>query len=827
MSERETTLINKPNIGPDTVLNGMFAIDAKLASGGMGEVYRGHNITTGDPVAIKVVLGEFANDETVMGLFFKEAKVLNSLHHPGIVRYSVFSVDPVIGRPYLVMEYVDGLPLSEVIDGKPMPVAETKRLLARLASALDAAHKAGVIHRDISPDNVLLPDGEVSKAKIIDFGIARASNLGSGTLLEGKFAGKYNFVSPEQLGLFGGEVTDVSDVYSLALVAVNVLRGEPMNMNGTPVEVIEKRRNVPNLSGIDAGLRPILELMLQPDPAERKVSMAEIAEWLTPEAERPRSTPRAAPRTQAPRTLITPMPGGDGEPPPDVALPVVPMERGAPAQPFAPEAAASSAPPQPPSEPTVLAPSQPARVPDEHDPIAHIRIETGTGPVSPAAAASAVETPRARRSPLPLLVLIGLVVAGGGAGALYSLGFFGPSQPQVASLPAAPEPPAPASPAAPVPQQVPAAVQPSLPQVAQQPAPEPPEPLPEPEAQTQAQPQTLNAESVAPASAAPAVAAPEQAPEAVSQTVNSGNAAPAVPQPVSVPQAPAQIEAEAPAAAPAVSAQPSAQAVAPAPAQTPQTVEPALQSPATPVTPAPQPSTPQELAVAVPPKTPETLQPQPEEVIGKATDLAGAHISWLSGFNAGDCFFAHALASLPESMEIEGIASDAAPFETLDAAFTGAFGFSPAIQGRLISKAQCGTAEFLTALSRQRQPAVTISLENDRLRNGAALKGSLQNLKREFVVLYLIDNDGFAYRLDPLLKRKGDAGDFEVERIELTGDDPMPQLVLVLSSDRPIPGSLLSEPAQNTLLFRKLAETISVGQMAVDYGFAFFTLGGT
>ena len=812
MSERETTRIDKPNIGADTVLNGMFAIDAKLASGGMGEVYRGHNITTGDPVAIKVVLGEFSNDETVMGLFFKEAKVLNSLHHPGIVRYSVFSVDPVIGRPYLVMEYVDGLSLAEVIDGKPMPVAETKRLLARLASALDAAHKAGVIHRDISPDNVILPGGDVRGAKIIDFGIARASNLGSGTLLEGKFAGKYNFVSPEQLGLFGGEVTEVSDIYSLALVAVNVLRGEPMNMNGTPVEVIEKRRNVPNLSGIDAGLRPILELMLQPDPTDRKVTMAEIAEWLTPEAEKQRSTPRAPPRTQVPGTLITPMPDREGE-----AAPAVPGERTVLAGPSAPEPVSAGTPPPSPSEPTVIVPPPPAPVPEEHDPIAHIRIETGPGTAAPASTAAPVAAAaRSRRSPLPLVALIGLLVAGGAAGALYALGVFDTATPQVASLPAAPETSAPASQPEPQPQAV--ANEPSVPEPAPQaaPVPPPPEPLPEP----QPAPQTVTAESVAP-TPAPAQAAP---PPAVSEAMLPGNA---VPETSPAPQPPTRIEAEAPSAAPAVPAQPSEQAVAPATAQAPQAVQAAPQTSAAPVTPAPQPAAPRELAVAVPPKTQETVQPQPEEVIGKATDLAGAHISWLSGFDAGNCFFAHALASLPESMEIEGIANDAASFEKLDTAFTGAFGFSPAIQGRLISKAQCGTAEFLTALSRLRQPAVSISLENDRLKNGAALRGTLENLKREFTVLYLIDNDGFVYRLDPLLKRKDDAGDFEVERIELTGDDPMPQLVLVLTSDRQIPGSLLSEPAENTLLFRKLAETIAVGQMSVDYGFAFFTLGGS
>ena len=165
----------------------------------------------------------------------------------------------------------------------------------RVAEGLALAHRAGVIHRDLSPDNVILRDGDVSRPKIIDFGIARAANVGDRTLIGNNFAGKYNFVSPEQLGMMNGEVTDRSDIYSLGLVMAASLRGKALDMGGSPVEVIEKRRAVPDLSGVDEDLRPLVESMLQPDPADRPESMAHVAEWLrtmpdSPDADAPEGT---------------------------------------------------------------------------------------------------------------------------------------------------------------------------------------------------------------------------------------------------------------------------------------------------------------------------------------------------------------------------------------------------------------------------------------------------------------------------------------------------------------------------------------------------------
>lgn len=263
--------------GPGTQLSGIYELDERIASGGMGEVWRGHNIQTGDHVAIKIVLPEFARDQTILSLFRKEASILNHLSNDAVVRYHVFTIDPGIARPYLAMEFVNGPSLYDIMRRGPMPIEEARRLCHRLTSGLAAVHEAGAVHRDLSPDNVILPDGRVDRAKIIDFGIARSANVGGETLIGGKFAGKYNYVSPEQVGLFGGEVSEQSDIYSLGLVLAAAMRGKPIDMSGSQVDVVEKRRVVPDLSDIGEEMRPILEAMLQPDPQDRPPHMAEIA----------------------------------------------------------------------------------------------------------------------------------------------------------------------------------------------------------------------------------------------------------------------------------------------------------------------------------------------------------------------------------------------------------------------------------------------------------------------------------------------------------------------------------------------------------------------
>lgn len=281
MTDSERTVIApRSGVVIGTRLNGIYEIERLIATGGMGEVYKGRAIQTGDAVAIKMIRPEMAQNENALTLFRKEAAALHNLYNEAIVRYYVFTIDPATQAPYLAMEFVDGQALSERIGQGPMDFEEVDILRRRIATGLHAAHLVGITHRDVSPDNIILPGGNVARAKIIDFGIAKSSLMGEGTVIGSGFAGKYNYVSPEQLGLEGGEVTPKSDIYSLGLVLAGALAGRPLDMGGTQMQVLEKRRRVPDLSSVDSRMRPLLARMLAPNPDDRPADMAEVAAWL-------------------------------------------------------------------------------------------------------------------------------------------------------------------------------------------------------------------------------------------------------------------------------------------------------------------------------------------------------------------------------------------------------------------------------------------------------------------------------------------------------------------------------------------------------------------
>ncbi|MGE0119204.1 MAG: serine/threonine-protein kinase [Dongiaceae bacterium] len=269
-------------IAPGQLLGHTYRIEALLARGGMGEVYRARHAELDTEHAIKIILPELVDDAKIVDLFRREASVLRTIRHEAIVGYEGVFRDEN-GRLYLVMEFVDGPSLSKVLKQGPMPPPQLRRLRDRLADGLAAAHEKGVIHRDLSPDNVILPGGDIDKAKIIDFGISKLADPEVKTIVGDDFAGKYSYVSPEQVGLYGGRVDARSDIYSLGLVLAAVALGKPLDMGSSPITVVEARRGVPNLERLPRELRDELAAMLQPDPANRPPSMRA----LVPDAVRP------------------------------------------------------------------------------------------------------------------------------------------------------------------------------------------------------------------------------------------------------------------------------------------------------------------------------------------------------------------------------------------------------------------------------------------------------------------------------------------------------------------------------------------------------------
>jgi len=258
------------------VLNHIFEVKRFIAAGGMGKVYEGINVNTEERVAIKVMLPQLAADPNVIGMFRKEARTLTNLRHEALVHYRVLAQEPQLGVLYIVTEYVDGTNLSDQLGRIQPSPAELTALLRRLASGLKAAHALNAIHRDISPDNVLLEGGKLAGAKVIDFGIAKNLDPGSATIVGDGFAGKLSYVAPEQLGDYGRNVGTWTDVYSLALVILAVAQGRNVQMGATLVDAVDKRRAGVDVSGAPESLRPVLSKMLKPNPIDRLQTMEDV-----------------------------------------------------------------------------------------------------------------------------------------------------------------------------------------------------------------------------------------------------------------------------------------------------------------------------------------------------------------------------------------------------------------------------------------------------------------------------------------------------------------------------------------------------------------------
>ncbi len=261
-----------------SVLNHIYEVRRFIARGGMGEVYEGVNVNTDERVAIKVVLPHLSADANVQAMFRKEARTLTRLSHPALVQYRVLANEPVLGVLYIVTDYLDGVGLDQLIGRLKLSQADLLSLMKRLCEGLRVAHDLGAIHRDISPDNILLPGERIESATIIDFGIAKDLESSHATIVGDGFAGKLAFVAPEQFGDFGREIGPWTDIYSLGLVMLAVAGGKNVDMGSTLVEAVDRRRAGPDLAVLPAPLKPLFSRMLAPNPVDRFRSMDEVLE---------------------------------------------------------------------------------------------------------------------------------------------------------------------------------------------------------------------------------------------------------------------------------------------------------------------------------------------------------------------------------------------------------------------------------------------------------------------------------------------------------------------------------------------------------------------
>ncbi len=207
---------------------GRFLITGELGRGGMGAVFRGLDPELGRDVAVKVLLPRPGDDTLAAARsrerFLREARITAKLRHPGIV--AVHEVGESDGRPFLAMDFVDGETLSSLRERGPLPAESVAELVRGVARALEHAHRAGVLHRDVKPQNVLI-DGVTGEPRLVDFGLARQEDAPTEITLTGQLLGTPQYVAPEQARGEKDAVGPAADVYALGGVLYFALTGQP------------------------------------------------------------------------------------------------------------------------------------------------------------------------------------------------------------------------------------------------------------------------------------------------------------------------------------------------------------------------------------------------------------------------------------------------------------------------------------------------------------------------------------------------------------------------------------------------------------------------
>src|SRR5438445_923685 len=257
----------------ETTIDGRYQIVTRIASGGMGEVYRAHDAVLGREVAVKILHTHLAGDRGFVDRFRREARAAAILNHTNIV--GVYDWGLTEGTYFMVMEYVRGLNLRALLteSGRLEP-AQVVEVALPVLSALDHAHGHGIVHRDIKPENILIAqDGVV---KVADFGLARAYAESNVSQAEGTVTGTVQYLAPEQIQ--GDPADPRTDLYALGVVMFELLTGEPPFTGETSMAIAYQHLSsaVPAPSRLDPNVPRALDraLLHAParDPADRPAS---------------------------------------------------------------------------------------------------------------------------------------------------------------------------------------------------------------------------------------------------------------------------------------------------------------------------------------------------------------------------------------------------------------------------------------------------------------------------------------------------------------------------------------------------------------------------
>jgi serine/threonine protein kinase len=262
------------------LLDNRYRLDERIATGGMGDVWRGTDVLLGRVVAVKVLRTAMLSDPEFAARFYGEARMLAAFRHPGVVEvydYNSASASDEDGCAYLVMAYVAGEPLSTMIkDGARLGVAETMSIVAQAADALHAAHQHGTVHRDVKPGNLMVkPNGTVV---LVDFGVARSAAVTSVTGIN-SIVGTALYMAPEQVSK--GDLSPGTDIYALGAVAYQCLAGRPPfdGDNALQVALMHLEDEPPPLpDDVPGVVRDLITRAMAKNPADRFATAAEFAD---------------------------------------------------------------------------------------------------------------------------------------------------------------------------------------------------------------------------------------------------------------------------------------------------------------------------------------------------------------------------------------------------------------------------------------------------------------------------------------------------------------------------------------------------------------------
>lgn len=266
----------------ESAIDGRFQLVGVLGEGGMGKVYRGIQLSINRDVAIKVVREEFAHDPQLRARFEREAQLISSFNHPGIVRLVDFGESD--GRLFLVMEFVNGKPIGELFGGHQFHPRYVLEMARQVASALTEAHSKGVVHRDLKPDNILLSrvtDGTI-QFKVLDFGVARTGS--SNLTAAGTVCGTPEYMPPEQAR--GMTVGPESDLYALGVMMYEMLAGRvPFAGNNAMAIMIKQVKELPPrlkdlAPHVPDDIEELVNALMEKEPADRISSAISLCDTI-------------------------------------------------------------------------------------------------------------------------------------------------------------------------------------------------------------------------------------------------------------------------------------------------------------------------------------------------------------------------------------------------------------------------------------------------------------------------------------------------------------------------------------------------------------------